>query len=119
MMRANWAGNPHVHMVELDFVPGRFMTKEEPDSYREMWCGLALGVLLPEKRSGEVIIHENESLIYATAFRHSVHRFQKWWNPAYSVPNAVHSARRAAARFLRTHAPGLFQAIKARRHGTA
>ena len=115
MMQANWANNPHAHMVELDFVVGRFITKEEGDSYRQMWCGFALGVLLPEKRQGDFIMRENESLTYQAALRHSVYRLHKWWNPFYSLPEAAHSARRAAAKIMRAHAPQLFETLNARR----
>ena len=115
MKAADWSGNPYAHMVELDFVLGRFVTKEEGDGYRQMWCGFALGVLLPEKRMGDVIMRENESLTYRSALRHSAYRFHKWWNPFYSVPQAVYQARRTAAQILRKHAPQLFETLKARR----
>jgi hypothetical protein len=115
MRKAAWSSNPHVHLVELDFVPGRFVTQEEGDGYRQMWCGLGLAVLLPEKRAGEVIMRENESLIYRTALSHSVYRFQKWWNPFYAIPETKARARRAAGQFLRAHAPGLFETLKTRR----
>ncbi|MFY9269043.1 MAG: class I SAM-dependent methyltransferase [Candidatus Manganitrophaceae bacterium] len=114
MMKATWSGNPHVHMVELDFVVGRFVTQKESNDYREMWCGLGLGILLPERRVGDVIIHENEALTYQAALRHSVYRFHKWWNPFYSIPQATHGARRVAGQLLRTHAPRLFETLKAR-----
>jgi hypothetical protein len=100
----------------LDFVVGRLITQEESDSYRQMWCGFALGVLLPEKRSGDLIMRENESLAYLSALRHSVYRFHKWWNPAYSLPLAAGRLRHAAGQLLRTHAPGLYEALKARRN---
>jgi len=112
IIQANWSDNPHAHMVEVDFVVGRFITQEEGDSNRQMWCGFALGVLLPEKRSGDLIMRENESLAYQSALRHSVYRFHKWWNPFYSFPQAANWARRAAAQFLRTHAPQLFETLK-------
>jgi len=105
MMQADWADNPHAHMLELDFVVGRFITREEGASCRQMWCGFSLGVLLPKKRPGDFIMRENDSLAYQTALRHSVYRFQKWWNPFYSLPAAVKSARRKAARIMRAHAP--------------
>ncbi len=119
MMQANWSNNPYAHMVELDFVVGRFVTKEEGDSYRQMWCGFALGVLLPEKRSGAIIMRENEYLTYQSTLRHSAYRFHKWWNPAYSLPLAAERLRRAAGQLLRTHAPELFEALKARRNRNA
>ena len=113
---ADWSRNPHVHLVELDFVAGRFVTEEEGDSYRQMWCGLALAILLPERRTGDVILHENESLLYRTALQHSVYRFHRWWNPVYSFPLAAGRLRRAAGQLLRTHAPELYEALKARRN---
>jgi len=119
MMTANWTSNPYVHMVELDFVTGRFVTQEEGNSNRQMWCGLGLGVMLPEKRAGNILMRENESLMYRTALRHSVYRFDKWWNPVYSLPLAAGRLRRAASRLLRTHAPELFETLKARRNKSA
>jgi hypothetical protein len=119
MRAADWSANPYVHLVELDFVPGRFITKEEGDGYRQMWCGLALAMLLPEKRAGEVVIRENEFLMYRTALRHSVYRFQRWWNPLHSLPQAARSARSGAVHMLRTYAPKLFAELKARRSTSA
>ncbi|MBV8901658.1 MAG: class I SAM-dependent methyltransferase [Verrucomicrobia bacterium] len=47
---ANWAGNPYVHSVELDFISGCLNPAR---AWRgELWGGLGLAVLLPEKRSG-------------------------------------------------------------------
>lgn len=94
MRDASWAANPHVHMVELDFVTGRFVTREETDIYRHMWCGFGLAMLLPEKRIGRVIIHENESLMFQTALRHSVYQAEKWWNPAYAARELRYHAKR-------------------------
>lgn len=45
---ADWAANPHVRRVELDFVPGVLHQRE--DIARQMWGGFALAVLLPEER---------------------------------------------------------------------
>lgn len=115
IMTASWTSNPYVHMVELDFVVGRFVTQEEGDNYLQMWCGLGLGVLLPERRTGDVIMRENESLMYRTALQHSVYRFHRWWNPVYSFPLAAGRMRRAAGQLLRACAPELFDALKARR----
>lgn len=115
IMTASWASNPYVHLVELDFVVGRFVTQEGGDSYRRMFCGLGLGVLLPEKRRGDVIMRENESLMYRTVLQHSAYRFHRWWNPAHSLPLAARRMRRTASLLLRTYAPGLFDALKARR----
>ena len=77
ILTANWSSNPYVHMVELDYIIGRFATKEEIDNYRTMWCGFALAIMLPEKRVGDVLIHKNESLMFQTAYWRSVYPVQK------------------------------------------
>jgi cephalosporin hydroxylase len=104
---AKWSTSPHVHMVELDFVAGRFLTKEEPDSYRQMWCGFGLAILLPENRNGNVIIHENEALLYQTALRHSIYGSNKWWSPAYLVLELRYRVKHV----LQRHAPKLFEML--------
>jgi hypothetical protein len=68
MVEADWDASPYVHFVELDFVSGRFETN------REMTCGFALAILLPVKRSGELVIHKERESIYQAVLRHSVHR---------------------------------------------
>jgi len=65
--------------------------------------------------AADVIMGENESLTYQTALRHSVYRFQKWWNPFFSVPEAIYWARRKAVGILRTHSPQLYDTLKPRR----
>lgn len=112
MKKAYWSANAHVHLVELDFVTGRFVTKEEPDGYRQMWCGFGLAMLLPERRRGEVIIHENESLLFQTALRHSVYRSNRWWNPAYLARELKYRAKR----LLRRQAPMVYDMLRNRLH---
>ena len=77
MLTANWSANPHTHMVELDYIVGRFISKEEGDSYRQMWCGFALAILLPEPRDGKVLIHQNEGLMFKKMYWHSIYPYQK------------------------------------------
>lgn len=110
---ADWAANPYVHMVELDFVTGRFIDQEEPDSLRQMWCGFGLAVLLPEKRTGDVIIHENDSLLFQTILRHSAYWSDKWWKPAYLARELKYRAKR----LLRRRAPGFYETLR-RKWGT-
>jgi hypothetical protein len=112
MKAADWAANPHAHMLELDFVLGRFVNEEEGPKYREMWCGFALAILLPEQRRGAFILRENESLAYRTAWRRSQYRFQTWWNPFYSIPQVAAAARHQAGQWLRAHAPRLLHVLK-------
>jgi hypothetical protein len=77
ILTANWSSNPHAHMVELDYIVGRFISKDEGDKYRQMWCGFALAILLPEPRDGNVLIHQNEGLIFKKAYWHSIYPYQK------------------------------------------
>jgi len=80
ILLADWSSNPHVHMVELDYIVGRFMAKDEGAANRQMWCGFALAILLPEPHNGEVIIHQNEKPMFQAAYRYSIYPYQKIMN---------------------------------------
>jgi hypothetical protein len=115
MREADWAESPYVHLVELDFVPGRFVTEEEPDNQGQMWCGFALAVLFPEKRRGEVAIHENESLAFHTALRRSSYRSDRWWNPAFLARELKHRV----SRVLQRRMPRLYHQLRERLRGAS
>ena len=109
MREAMWSHSPYVHFVELDFTTGRFVSNKESRGYREMWNGFALAGLLPQERTRALTVHENESLLFHTAFQHSVHRPESRWNPA------VHARRlRRAAHLLVSDFPTFCAAIKRR-----
>ena len=78
---ADWAASPYVHLLELDYVHGRLMPKDEGASYREMWCGFALAVLFPQPRITPFVVHDNEPLGYRAAYWFSVHPYRKLWKP--------------------------------------
>lgn len=69
---AGWADNPHVHAVELDYIPG--ILTLDAEAYREMWGGFALAVLLPEPRSGELRVTARMDRTYQIVYRRSAHR---------------------------------------------
>ena len=48
LRQASWIGSPYVHLVELDFVCGT--VNASPAFHGQLWGGLALGLLLPQKR---------------------------------------------------------------------
>jgi len=50
LMEARWADSPYVHAVELDFVMGT--VNPSPACKGEVWGGLSLAMLRPEKRQG-------------------------------------------------------------------
>lgn len=70
---ADWARNPHVHSVEIDFIPG--VLHQGGDADREMWGGFGLAVLRPEKRVGELVISARKETLYRAVLRRSVHWF--------------------------------------------
>ena len=81
---ANWAGSPYVHRVELDLVAGRVAT--DPRFRGQLWGGLAIAILAPEPRSGDLEINSESQLTYnaaAKTFRPSLirkvaNRIAKW-----------------------------------------
>lgn len=54
---APWDASPHIHGVDLDFVPGMLYDRE--DIKGQIWGGLAAAVMLPEKRSGGVAVQSS------------------------------------------------------------
>lgn len=61
---ANWAGNPRVCHVDLDFVPGVLIAEGE-NGGGEVWGGLALALLQPERREGALMIREGAAATIA------------------------------------------------------
>ena len=56
---ADWNGNTHVHKIETDFVTG--------DLFRNTYVGgLALAVLSPEKRVGNVVVSQTNNYMHTT-----------------------------------------------------
>ena len=86
---ANWAQNKHVHLVEMDFVSGRIFPRDDKESFRDMWCGFALAILLPEERKGDLIIRQNGSLNFKSAYWFSKYPYQRLWNPFHSIPRLM------------------------------
>ena len=58
MLDADWAANPHVHFVELDFVPGR-LVEHGGGGEGELWGGLGLACLLPHHRQGTLSVGQS------------------------------------------------------------
>lgn len=68
---ANWAGNRHVHAVELDFVAGTLNAHDE--FLNQVWGGFALALLLPEARTGPLEIGASSDHHFKVMYRHSIH----------------------------------------------
>jgi hypothetical protein len=57
MLAADWGQCSHVLWVDLDFVPGRVIESASDNPFGgEMWGGLALAILSPEVRSGDLAV---------------------------------------------------------------
>lgn len=95
---APWAENPHVHLVDLDFVQGAL--SESPDFHRMLWGGLGLALLLPEPRRHSLEIAASGAKTYEALFRVSKH------NPTLInwVRNWIETKRRGLARRLQRSA---------------
>jgi hypothetical protein len=65
MRSANWAANPYVHGVELDFVPGGVTAF--PSDRGQMWGGLALAYLKPQERRGHFEVTARGERTFQTA----------------------------------------------------
>lgn len=91
MLQARWADNPHVHLVEIDFQHGYVFEI----SRGEMWGGLALAVLLPEKRKGELTIGQRHKLAYRRLLAQSSHRQRPPWI-THQAGRAMRKLRRMA-----------------------
>ena len=64
---ANWPGSPYVHRVELDLVPGGVSAR--PEFHGQLWDGLALAVLEPTPRIGELKIAASSQMTFQAADR--------------------------------------------------
>jgi hypothetical protein len=65
LKEARWADSPYVHAVELDFVAGT--VNRAPAFRNQLWGGFALGILLPEKRTGRFEITARSEATHQTA----------------------------------------------------
>lgn len=68
--KANYSYSPFVHYVEVDFISGIF---NPANLYRQMWGGLALVVLKPEKRKEAIEISECQKKIFNAVYWQSIH----------------------------------------------
>ena len=55
--QVEWGAYPHVHMLDLDFVPG--MLYDRSDIRGQIWGGLAVAVMLPEIRINPISLSSN------------------------------------------------------------
>ena len=74
MRSVNWAANPHVHMVELDFTVGSFHANATDTAVaRSMWGGFGCAVLEPAPRVESLVIGERQRGLFDAVYPRSVH----------------------------------------------
>lgn len=81
--------NPYVHAVELDFVPGR--VNPMPAFRGQLWGGIAVSILSPDLRVGNLSITERSGLTFSTCHAATLKKQR----------SAIVFARRVAARLRR------------------
>ncbi|MDG6256466.1 MAG: glycosyltransferase [Methanomicrobiaceae archaeon] len=60
MKEVNWEASPYVHLVDLDFIPGRMIEVDGP-SQGELWGGLGLAYLNPVIRQDPLQVSHSAS----------------------------------------------------------
>jgi hypothetical protein len=74
IIAADWQQCEHVHLVEIDFLPGIYIHEAVGHAQpRSMWGGFSLALMLPEKRTHELIIHQSNKGLFDVLVPHSVH----------------------------------------------
>ncbi len=68
--KTNYNASPYVHYIEIDFISGVFNPGK---LFRQMWGGLALVILKPEKRRGNIKINECQKKIFNSIYWQSIH----------------------------------------------
>lgn len=68
IMTAKWQDSPYVTWIDVDFVPGRII--EGDNVFKgEMWGGLALALLSPRRRDGNLTISASANIFYELALK--------------------------------------------------
>lgn len=63
MLEVDWSRSPYVHMVDVDFIPGR-MIEHGGAGDGELWGGLGLAFLSPVKRPGKLIVEQSAERMF-------------------------------------------------------
>jgi hypothetical protein len=95
---ARWADNPHVHLVDLDFVTGTL--SEDPLFPGQIWGGLALALLLPEPRTGVLDPVASAGKNFRALYRASWHSAASWGYWRCLLRLKLQGARRRLRRWI-------------------
>jgi hypothetical protein len=82
---ADWAENPHVHYVELDFTVGNFHSPAQDTAIEgSMWGGLACAILEPWERSSALVIGQRQQAAFEAVYARSCYQ-----TPKLSLPRRL------------------------------
>lgn len=70
ILEADYNSCPYVHYVEVDFISGIFSPGK---LFRQMWGGLALVILKPEKRNKEIKVSQCQKRLFNSIYWQSTH----------------------------------------------
>jgi hypothetical protein len=74
MLEADWARNPHVHFVEIDFSAGNFHSPAvDTAQERSMWGGFACAVLEPTLRDTPLVVGQRQRKKFEAIQAISIH----------------------------------------------
>jgi len=74
ILSAEWERCEHVHYVEVDFIPGVYHYEAfDTARPRSMYGGLALAMMLPQRRSEALVVHQSQKGLFETVLPHSCH----------------------------------------------
>lgn len=94
ILQADWSNNPYVHQLHLDFVPGTFQDNPSAHNYKELWGGLGLAIMLPDKRNTPLDIIERCHLSHEILLNNSAH---------YQDLQGIHKLFAGIRRFIRKY----------------
>lgn len=74
ILSANWQLRPHVHEVEIDYIPGVYHQQAyDTAAARTMCGGFACALLNPEPRHGDLVISQRQQHLFEAVFLQSTH----------------------------------------------
>ena len=75
ILQADWQTCPYVHFVEVDYIPGVFHHKKfDTAEAGSMYGGLAVALMLPEKRTEPLVIHQSQQGLFDVVYESSCHK---------------------------------------------
>lgn len=74
ILSANWQLHPHVHELEIDYIPGVYHQQAyDTAAARTMWGGFACALLKPEPRQGDLVISQRQKGLFEAVLLQSSH----------------------------------------------